>query len=81
MSPVRLHPAADGNRCKDQQPNIRRSSRSLVKELGMGWNKREGSRTPTESPNLGPWGSEKLNHQPKSMLALDLGPYTFVAYE
>ena len=28
---------------------------------------------PTESTNLDPWGSQKLNHQPKNIHRLDLG--------
>ena len=36
MSPERLHPAADGNRCRDTQPNIRQSSGNLVEDLGRG---------------------------------------------
>jgi hypothetical protein len=36
-------------------------------------------RRPTESPDLGPWGSQNLGHQPKSTHGLDLGPHTFVA--
>jgi hypothetical protein len=39
----------------------------------------DNMRTPTESTYLGPWGSQRLNHQPKSMQGLDLGPHTFVA--
>ena len=29
---------------------------------------------PTESPNMDPWGSQRLNHQLKSIYCLDLGP-------
>jgi hypothetical protein len=34
VSFARLLPAADCNRCRDQQPSIRPSSESLVEELG-----------------------------------------------
>jgi hypothetical protein len=37
LSFERLHPAVDGNRCRDPQPNIRQSSReSCVEEGGIG---------------------------------------------
>ena len=32
----------------------------------------------TESTKLDPWGSQRLNHQPKSKHGLDLGPRTYV---
>jgi hypothetical protein len=34
LSPEKLHPAADGNRCRDPEPNIRWSLERLVEELG-----------------------------------------------
>ena len=34
---------------------------------------------PTESMNLVPWGSQRLNHQPKSIHGLDLAPMPYVA--
>ena len=37
------------------------------------------TRRPTESTNFGPWGSQRLNHQPKNMHELDLGPHIYVA--
>jgi hypothetical protein len=58
LSSEKLHPAADGNRCRDTQPNTRQSMGSLVEESGEGLRELEGSRTPlrpTESTNLGPW--------------------------
>jgi hypothetical protein len=42
---MRLHPA-DGGRYRDPQPNIMRSPRSLVEELGIEVSKEEGSKTP-----------------------------------
>jgi hypothetical protein len=56
----RLHPAADGNRCRDPQPNIWRSSESLVEALGQRIERAIGVKhtieRPTESTNLGAWG-------------------------
>jgi hypothetical protein len=40
----RLHPSADGNRCRDLQLNIRQSSGSLVEESGEGLREPERSR-------------------------------------
>jgi hypothetical protein len=45
VSPEQLHPAADGNRCRNSQLNIRQSSGSLVVECGEGLRELEGSRT------------------------------------
>jgi len=35
---------------------------------------RDSSGRPTESTHLGPWGFQSLNHQPKNIHGLDLGP-------
>jgi hypothetical protein len=43
MSPGRLQLAVDRNRNRDSQPNIRRSSGSLMKECVMEERKLEGS--------------------------------------
>jgi hypothetical protein len=64
VSPERLHPAVDGNRCRDSQPNIRQSSGSLVKEWRIGLREPEGSRTPQDLQNQLPWahgGSQRVN--------------------
>ena len=34
---------------------------------------RNSTGRPTESTNLDPWGSQRLNHQPKNIHRLDLG--------
>jgi hypothetical protein len=34
---------------------------------------KNSTQRPTESTNLDPWGSQNLNHQPKSIHRLDLG--------
>ena len=59
MSPERLHPAVDGNRYKDLQPNLRLSSESLMEglegriELARGF--KHTTKRSSESTNLGPW--------------------------
>ena len=45
LSPERLHAAVDGGRCRDPQPNIRQSSRSLLEEWQIEVSKLDGSRT------------------------------------
>ena len=50
LSPERLHPAVDGGRCRDPQPNIRQSPGSLVEELGIEVIKSEVLRAPQEDP-------------------------------
>jgi hypothetical protein len=34
---------------------------------------KNSTRRPTESTNLDPWGSQRLNQQPKNIHGLDLG--------
>ena len=54
-----LHPAADGNRCRDLQSSIRQSSKSSAEDWGIRLNKPKESKTPhedRESNNLRPWG-------------------------
>ena len=36
---------------------------------------KDTTRRPTESTNLGPWGSEKLRYQPGNMQELEQVPY------
>jgi hypothetical protein len=48
-SSERLHPAADGNRCRDPQPNIMWSLGSPVEEWGEELREPERSRTPQEN--------------------------------
>jgi hypothetical protein len=83
LSLERLYPAANGNRCRNPQPNIRVSSGILVEGLETGLQVLEVSRTPHEDlKSQLTWahkGSQRLKHQPKSMQELNLDPYTFVA--
>jgi hypothetical protein len=45
-----------------------------------GWGVKDTTRRPTEYTNLGQWGSQRLNDQPKSMQGLYLShTHTFVA--
>ena len=81
MSSERLHPAADGNRCRDSQPNIRWSSWSLVGELGdrLGDPKRIGTQQENQSQLTWILGGFKgLSHQPKSIHGLELAPYIHI---
>jgi hypothetical protein len=45
LSPKRLHPAINGNKYGDPQPNIRQWSASCVEELGIELGEAEWSRT------------------------------------
>ena len=49
LSPERLHPAVDGNRCRDPQPNIKWSLGRLLEELGDGLRNLEGIGIPQGS--------------------------------
>ena len=70
---LRLHPAVEGGRCKDPQPHIRLSSGSLVEERDRSEPvRRDTSRRPTESTNLGPWGLTEP--QPPSRELAGAGP-------
>lgn len=59
MSPARLHPAVDGNRCKDIEPNIRMSSESLMEGLEgrieLARSFKHTTKRSSELTNLGPW--------------------------
>jgi hypothetical protein len=59
LSPERLFPEADGNRCRDAQPNIKPSSGSFVEEWEIELSQlervKDTTRRLTESTNLGPW--------------------------
>ena len=61
----------DTNRCRDPQPNIRRSSGSLFgrveDRIELARVITDTARRPTVLTNLGPGGSEGLNHKPKNM--------------
>jgi hypothetical protein len=56
----RLHPAADGNRGRDPQPNNRQRSESL-EEWKEGLREPVGSRTP-EDLQMAHGGSQRLNY-------------------
>jgi hypothetical protein len=75
MSSERLDPADDGNRCKDPQ--------TLGRALGVLWREKRrievaNGVTPHEDiQSQLTWAggsSQRLNHQPKSVQGLDLGP-------
>ena len=78
MPSERLHPTANGKRCRDSNPNIKWNFRSLSEELGERLRDLKKTGTPQEDQEsqlvwiLG--GSQRLNHQPKSEQELDLGP-------
>ena len=76
LSLERLHLTSDEGRCRDPQPNIKRNKGNLGKESGIGLSKLEVSRTPQDPQNqltCAHWNSQRLNHQPGSLLELDLG--------
>ena len=60
LSPERLHPSTDRNRCRDPQPNISQSSGESCDRTGDRGEQARGAkdttRRPTESTSLGPWG-------------------------
>jgi hypothetical protein len=77
LSPERLQPAADGNRCRDPQPHIK-----FCRKL---WDMTEGprevkdtTRRPTKSTNLDPWELTETKPPPKSMQGLKLGSLVFM---
>lgn len=78
MSTERVHPSVDGNRCRPKTKH-QQSLRSLMEEWQMDLSKLAGLRTQKDLTNLGPWGSQRLNHQQKDTEELNLHPYTFVA--
>jgi hypothetical protein len=58
LSPERLHRAADGNRCRDSQSNIRQklvSLRRVGNRIERAGGVKDTTRRPTESTKLGPW--------------------------
>ena len=68
ITPERLHLELDENRCRDPYPNIRQRSDSLVKDrIKQARVVKDTTRRPTKSTNLGPWVSQILNHNRKSM--------------
>jgi hypothetical protein len=84
MSSERLHPAADGNRCRNPQTNIRqKSSGSLVEELEEGLRELEESRTPLSCPlstskndtTTSPSNSSLFSKLQSSSLSLHLFPH------
>lgn len=78
MISERVHPAADGNRYRDPLPNNNSSSGNFVEQGKKGLRELEGSRTPKEDlQSKLIWahgGSQRWNHQLKSMHGLDLSP-------
>lgn len=74
LSPERPHPAADGGRCRDPQPNIRLSLGSLAEELGIKVSKSEGSKRLLEDCQQS-WDrgdSQSMGHQQENMEEMGL---------
>jgi hypothetical protein len=81
LSYERLHPGADSDRYKQLHPNSRWSLGTLIKNRRKGFRaerNRNSIRRPSESTNLNPWGSQKLNHQPKNIYWLYPGLPTHI---
>jgi hypothetical protein len=73
LSPKRLHPAVDGGRCRDHsqtQVGPGESCRRVRDRSERVRGTEDTTRRPTESTNLGAWGSQ--SHQPGSTQELDL---------
>jgi hypothetical protein len=63
---------ADSDRCRDPQPNSRWRLETFIEELGEElWAPKEIGR-PTESTNLGPWGTKET--EPPSKEHIETGP-------
>ena len=76
MSSDGSHPPDSGNRCRDPQPNIRWSSRSLVEEFGEGLREQRTETPQEDQQSQLPWtleGFQRMNHQPKSGHGIDVG--------
>lgn len=77
LSSEKFHPAADGRRWRDPQPNTRWSSGSLVRvgdRIEGAGRVKYTTRRPTESSNLDQGDSQRLNYQPKSICGLYISP-------
>ena len=75
LSSERCHPAADSDRCRYPQASSTRSLGTLMEEQEKRlWPQGNGNSTgsPADSTNLDPWGSPRLNYQPKNIHRLDL---------
>jgi hypothetical protein len=70
LSSERFHPETDSEGCRDPQLNGW-SLRTLLKDIGNGLRDakayRKSTKRPSQSTILEPWGSQKPNHQPKSI--------------
>jgi hypothetical protein len=72
-----LHLAADENRCRGPQPNIRQFSESLVEDLGKGFNEPEEENSPQDIQSQLTWeywNSQSLSDQMKTMHGLTVSP-------
>jgi hypothetical protein len=66
---------SDSDRCRYSQPNSGcnvETHGGIGGRIGTEGDKNSKGR-PRESNNLDPWGSQRLNHQPKNIHRLDLG--------
>ena len=73
MSSKRINLAADENRCRDPQPNIRQTGGKRVGARGVN----DTTRKPTESTMLAPSELMETECQPGILLWTDLGlPHT-----
>ena len=77
LSSERLHLAADSDRHRQSTAKQWMERGDSYGRMGgrIVASKRDRNSTgrPTELTNLDPWGSQSLNHQPKSINRLDLG--------
>jgi hypothetical protein len=77
LSSGRLHPASDSDRCRDLHPNSGWNFGDPFGRVRGRIKGREGDRNstrrPTESTNLDPLGSLRLNYQPQSIPGLGIG--------
>jgi hypothetical protein len=64
LSSERLHPTANGKRCKDSHPNFRWNWGSFMERCGRKIEEPEEDRDstgrPTKSTNLDPWGLSEI---------------------
>jgi hypothetical protein len=73
----RLNSTADGNRCRDSQPNIRQNLGIMWKSRVKNWRSQKclvHQRKPTESTNLDPYGIIWLSNSSDTIHRADLRP-------
>jgi hypothetical protein len=81
LSPERVQPEADGNRCRVAEHQV--ELRGSCGKVGERIDQVRGARTPQEDlQSQLTWargGSQRLNHQPKNTQGLDLSHHTLIA--